>query len=298
MSEATLPAPDDVIEVEAVAVPAPAGLPTLQEALKAQLMGFDVNRQEVALAVKSMAAVKVTDKETRAELFVLAQAGNRALKLIDAKRLDIKRPIVEMIDAYGKSLSEPLVKAIADAKAAISKFDDAEAAETEKKRLALEQEKTEAAKKAQEDQDRIAKEAEAEKARLKVEAFRGRQEAINAMPKGIARIQAQRALDAEIHGKVAQVEADTVAALGEAQIDASIARATILNKSEDLAASSQARGAGSRWVVSEKVEDIEFDLLAEEFKMVNWVAVRQAIKDGTRSIRGLKVYEEKTLALR
>ena len=253
----SLPADNEATTVEAVALPPQGGIPALHVALKHQIAAFDVNRQEVNLAIKSMKAITVVDAATRAQLDTLTTAANKAMKLIDEKRKDIKRPIVDLIDGYAKDLSEPLSWAIAGAKDEINQFDQNE----EVKRLAelarLAQEKADKEKLQKDEEARIAKEGEAEKERIKKEVFAGRQAAINAMPRGIERVQAQRALDAEIVGRVAQVEKDTAQALTEAQIDGSIERATLATKIEDTAAT-KAKGAGTRWVVSEKPEDIVF----------------------------------------
>lgn len=298
MSEATLPAkPEtDVIEVEATTVESSKAL-TLVERTKPYIKKFDKNAQEVALAIKTLGAMTVSNAEERAKLYEMATSANKARLLVEGLRKEVVKPLNDLVKAINdyanNSLVDPLVAAVEKAKGLIQAFDALEAAAKRKEEERLEQERKDKEAKAKAEEKRIADEAEAEKERIRKEAFADKQKVIDAMPRGIARIAAQRALDLEISGKVAQVEADAAQATTEVQIDHSLSQAQLRNEQEDLAAT-KAKGGGKVW--SWEVTDISKVPIA--YLQVIPASVTNEVRKGTREIPGIRIFQKDSLALR
>lgn len=255
---------------------------------------FDANRDEVRFGVRSLGGIVLRDADDRESAYQLVKAANKALILIEKRLKEVLAPLTELantIKGYAKDdLIAPLQEAIGKADSLILSWDKQEAARKEEERKKLEAERLRIAEVAAAAQKKIDDERAAELAKLAASGdFASRQAAIQAMAPGIRRIQAQRDLDAEKAGAVAKVEAVAAQAVQEAAIDKSLALSDVRGKAEDLDA--KTKGSMKVW----EWEVVNFTELSDAFKKLDESAVREALKGGAQSIRGLKLWQVEKL---
>lgn len=250
---------------------------------------FDVNAQEVRLGINALSLVKVSDAENREAAYQLVKSANKARIQIDKRLKEVLAPfkrIIKALSDYAEDeLTNPLRNAINRVDSAILIWDKEEALRKEEERKRLEVERLKIAEAEAAAQKKIDDDKAAELAKVQNSGdFAARQAKISAMPPGILRIKAQRDLDAEKKEAMAQVEGEAAKASQEARIDKGIALSDVRGKEEDLGA--KVKGAAQTW----EWEVVDFSQVNDQFKVLSDSAVRQAIKEGAQSIRGLRMW--------
>ncbi len=262
---------------------------------KADVAKFDVNASEVRAGIKMLAALSITDAQSREAAYQLTKSASKSLKLIEAKLKEIcepyKRRIADLKAHADTFLTGPLEKAIreqGDAKIlAYDKAEQARRAEENRKleaeRLRLEQE---AAAKAQE----IADKAKAElSAVVNSGDFVARQQAIDAMPPGVMRAKAQRDLRADLLAAQDKVLKGADQATVEVAIDTSLAKSDIRGKLEENAEAVKGTMKVTKWEVTDE------SLVHRNFMEVSDKKVNAAIKAGAKAMPGIRIWMEDRL---
>lgn len=296
---APLPAVEEPIAVEATTLP-PKQPPSvgmdLIERTKAGVSKLADLAAEVATGVRMLAAVKIADQVTYDKAFDLAKLANQSLKIIEDRRKALVKPhndLVGNINDYAKlQLAAPLENAITGVRTMMIAYNRDNEERKRQEQAKLDKQKQEVADAAAKEQERLAAEQQAAQAKVGTD-YAARRVEIIAMPAGVKRIMALKALEKEIAAAGAAVEKTFETAKTEANIDRSLSMADIRNSEEDLAAEKQ-RGATMKW----SFEVIDATKVPDIYKAVVDKLVNAAIKGGAREIAGLRIFQEDKIALR
>lgn len=279
---------------------------------KKAIAQFDIAKKSVAEIEAKLKRCVLTDRGSRETLFNFCRDADRIRKMIEAKRLELLRPIAEEkkrlkndfiksieplddlkknIENYSKKiLVKPLEDAIGESKSKIIIWD-----RTEEERKAEEQRKIEAERQRVEEEARRKEEQarqEAEAREKKIEADRREAEEAAAKKKGIAAKIAKEKADRDAAEAKEQAELEAAEKIKNAKIDAAMDRSAIQDREEDLNKKSKGR---EKEEVTWEVTGI--DMVPEKYiiKKIDRVAVDLAVKEGTREIPGIKIIVNKTL---
>lgn len=277
--------------------------PTLD--LATSLVGFEELKNEanrIAAVITDTAGITITSKEGRDNLYNLAVDGNKLVKRVEARRVELVKPFndhVKGINDFAKrTLAEPIEKAIVAAKKTIKGWDDEVARQQEEKRRQLAEEQRRRDAEAAE-QARLAEEKrQQELAAAQAEADRKRAEEIDAMPPGPEKAAALRALRGETEAKVEEINAKADHEIAHAEIVGHAAHHDLETTALALD-SAVGRGRATRW--NFRVNDLAALFVARPDLVKVEPRTREILGEiaaGVREIPGLEIFEDSAVVLR
>lgn len=212
------------------------------------------------LALEPILLVKVTDEESSANAVKSGALVKMWQKQLEELRDSLVRPLnqrVKEVNAYAKSLAEPLLKAEAHLKS-----------ELRARELKLEQERKALEAKAEAERKKLE-----EKARAEAEEKRKEAELLAAFGTGE-------------EAEIAKVEADVIEERALVESEAH-QRATVTQLAEK-----KVEGARKTWAF----EITDAAAVPREFLAIDEKAIRRAIMGGAREIAGVRIYQETSIA--
>ena len=229
-----------------------------------ELQKFDKLSAELTLFVKPVMELKVSDKKTSEQVMDAAKQIKKWQKSVETLRKELVKPLndeVKLINDYAKKISDPLLKAEQHVKPELLKWERV----LEKKRQE-ELKKLEAEKKAKE--EALKKEAE-QKAKENEGDF------------------------ASMFMRPEEKKREEISSDVEAQRKAFQAQKEFEDRRKEVEAQ---KVSGTRTIWKFELEDIS--CVPAEFLLLNEVAVRDHIRKGNFELPGVRIFQEKTLAIR
>lgn len=226
------------------------------------LQAFDKLAADIRQHIQPCLEMKVSDNNSKDDALMAGKSIKTYEKRIEEVRKALVGPLnerVKQINAYAKKIAAPLAEAEMHLKGQLRNYEEM-----------LEKQRQEAIRKAEEERKALEAKA-AEEARLKREE--AEMAAMLLGDEGAAEAQAQA--EVEIQRKQAEVE--------------------LLHKTNVREIQAQrVSGASKAWTF----EIVDFDKVPREFLMVDEKAIRQAIREGTREIAGVRIFQETRVSFR
>lgn len=279
------------------------------------LAPFDALSANIKLFLEPINSVAVTDAASCAEALATVKQVKAFAKQVTETRVSLVKPhndFVDSVNAYAKQLTGPLADAESKLKASITAYEVEQERARQKERQRIEDERIaremaiEKERLAQEAKARAVREAEekriAEEQRAAADRARKEREEAEAMF-GAQDAAEKRALEEAAEAERQRVEAEAKERARLAELDrlAENARLERERNERDKEAKRQiAELEASRVKNMRKVWKFEVtDPMAVpgEFLVINETAIRDAIKAGIRTIPGVRIYEEASLAV-
>lgn len=227
-----------------------------------QLAQFDQLKADITMYVAPAKAIVVADKDTQVAAMGSVKEVVAWKKKVEDKRKELIAPLLERqreINEYAKALTEPLV-----------------GAETHLKRQLIEWDK------------KLEAERQAELKRIAIEREQKEKEAREAAAK-----QREEAEAMALFGPTSEATRASLVAEAEAErINTHIAKEA--RKEEKAVMDNKVSGIRSVW----KFEITELDDIPDIYWVVDEAAIGRAVRSGIREIKGVRIFEEKTMGVR
>lgn len=227
-----------------------------------QLAQFDQLKADITIYVAPAKSIVVSDKETQSLAMTSAKDVISWKKKVEEKRKELIAPLLERqreINEYAKQLTEPLL-----------------GAETHLKRQLIEWDK------------KLEAERQAELKRIQIEREQKEREAREAAAKAKEEAEAMA-----LFGPTSEATRASLVAEAEAErINTHIAKEA--RKEEKAVMDNKVSGIRSVW----KFEITDESLIPDDFWIVDEAAIGRAVRSGIREIKGVRIFEEKTMGVR
>ncbi len=227
-----------------------------------QLAQFDQLKADITIYVAPAKSVVVSDKETQMMAMASAKEVVSWKKKVEEKRKELVAPLLERqreINEYAKQLTDPLV-----------------GAETHLKRQLIEWDK------------KLEAERQAELKRIQVEREQKEKEAREAAAKQREEAEAMELFGPTQDSTRAKLVAEAETERQFTHIDKEA------RKEEKAVMENKVSGIRSIW----KFEITDDLAVPREFLAIDESAIGRAVRSGVREIKGIRIFEEKTMGVR